>query len=75
MGAGMLKPGVESTADKLPEVKWIVAPAKALVLKAVKSVKVAVPEMAAFAAVPPKVQVFWPAAFVMLAVLVVALPY
>lgn len=75
MGAGMLNPGVESAAVKLPEVKWIVAPITVLVLKAFKSVKVAVPETAVFVVVPLKLQVPWPATFVMLAVLVVALPY
>ena len=74
IGAGILNPRIESTGVKVPEVKWMVAPVTAVVLKAVKSVKVALPETAAFALVPPKVQVVWPAAFVILAVLVVDTP-
>ena len=53
----------------------MVAPVRAFVLKAFRSVKAATPETAAFDLVPPKVQVFWLAEFVMLAVLLVtALP-
>ena len=70
MGAGMLN-AVESAAVRLPEVKCNVAPVTALVLKADKPTKVATPKTAVCVLVPPNVQVACPAAFVMLAVLLV----
>ena len=74
-GAGMVNPGVEVAGVKGLDVKEIVAPDTRAALVAVKSVKVAVPETAAFDVVPPKVQVPCTAAATMVAVLVVALPY
>src|ERR1017187_8394039 len=56
------------------EVNVIVAPETALVPKAVKPLKVAVPFTAAFVVVPPKVQVLWTGAAKMLAVLATGLP-
>src|ERR1022692_2329228 len=73
MGAGMLKVDEFTPASPL-EVKEMVAPVTALVLKAVKPVKVAVPLTAAFVVVPFKIQVPWTGAATMLAVLATALP-
>src|SRR6266566_3256740 len=73
MGAGMLNDELVIPVRPL-DVKEMVAPVTAFVLKAVKLVKVAVPETAAITLVPPKVQVPWTAEAVILAVLVVALP-
>jgi len=56
------------------EVKLIVAPLTALVPKAVKLVKLAVPETAVWVVVPPKVHVPWVGVATMLAALATALP-
>jgi hypothetical protein len=73
MGAGMLNDELVAAVNPL-EVNVMVAPATALVLKAVKPVKVAVPLTADLVVVPPKVHVAWTGAAVMLAVLATALP-
>ena len=76
MGAVILNPGELVAAASPVEAKEMVAPVTALVLKAVKPAKVTVPETAAFVVVPPRVQVFWTAVAVTLALLLVtALPY
>ena len=73
-GAGILKADDVTPVSPL-ELKVMVAPVTAVGLVAVKPVKVAVPETAAFVVVPPIVQIPVPTAAAMLAVLVVTLPY